>query len=246
MSFGEIAKNIESYLEDKKLSFKKTVNADSIIFENIRVGNQTVIAIIQSSINIFVRLTTDKDVKIMNTTCRDIREKYKNIDCIIRKNNKVTLFKIRLPINKSILFSSIFDGIVEKLVKELPPFILGLVTEDVDKFFINQYKLWKSIPPEEQSKMLEDILILKEKYFRSIKTKKGIVTKLNKLKVFMATENKAVEDKQLLKMAFGEDFSESFEFYLIDYAAIFRAVELGLIKLTLTDFFENYDTGRKK
>ena len=129
--------------------------------------------------------------------------------------------------------------------RELSPFVLGIITEKPDEFFINQYRVWRSIPPEEQSQMIEDILILKEKYFRTTKTKTSIVRKLNKIKVLLVSKNEDIEDKQLLQIIFGEEFTGSFEFYLIDFSALFRAIELNLVKLKLTDFFENFGKGRK-
>ena len=37
-----------------------------------------------------------------------------------------------------------------------------------------------------------------------------------------------------------QSFSSFFEFYLLDFAAMFRAIELGLIKFKVSDFFKNY------
>jgi hypothetical protein len=246
VDFIRAANDIESYLDEKKLSFKKIINNDSIIFDNIQVGDQSVIAIVPRSINIFIRVKKKKDANALNSLLDELKQKFEDIYCLTRKNNRITLFKIRIPINKNKLFIPIFGKIVKEMRKEIPPFVLGIITEEPDQFFINQYKIWKSIPPDEQSRMIEDILVLKEKHFRSTKTKKGIIKKLNKLKINLASENEGIEDKQLLKIIFGEDFTGSFEFYLIDFAALFRAIELNLIELTLTEFFENYNKGRKK
>ncbi len=245
MNFVKVAKRIELYLNNKKLSYKKVMNENSIIFESIQVGDQSVIAVVPDSVNIFVRVKTKGDVIVMNMVCKKIEEKYKEVSHITRKNGKIALFKIKIPIDKNTLFTPIFNRIAEKMKRELSPFVLGIITEKPDEFFINQYRVWRSIPPEEQSQMIEDILILKEKYFRTTKTKTSIVRKLNKIKVLLVSKNENIEDKQLLQIIFGEEFTGSFEFYLIDFSALFRAIELNLVKLKLTDFFENFGKGRK-
>jgi len=58
----------------------------------------------------------------------------------------------------------------------------------------------------------------------------------------MLMQNENLEEKQLLRIVFGEDFTGSFEFYYIDFAALFRAIELGFLRLKLADFFDNFNT----
>ncbi len=246
MDTADAARIVESFLIKNRLSFKRFDKENSILFENIQVGNKTIIVVMSDTINLFINVKTKKDANTIYEICMETSRKNSGFSWLVTKNRQIASFKLSIPISNIALFEDIFNKIQTKLRRELPPFILGIITEDPESFFISQYKLWRQIPPEEQSKMIEDILVLKEKYFRSTRTKSGIVKKLNKIKTNIVNENKEVENKNLLRIVFGEDFTGSFEFYLIDFAALFRAIELNLIRLKLTDFFENFNRGGRK
>ena len=245
MDFGSAVRSIENMLMQLELSFAKIVNQSTVVFDNIQIGDKTVVVVMPEALHIIIKLSSNKTMKKMRSICHSIERSY-NVPCNTKSKGKIKVFDLRIDIeNNPKYWDTRFFNILVLLKKhfgrEISPFVLGIVTGNPDEFFIEQYKLWKAIPSEEQSQMFEDILVIKEKYFRTTKTKKGIVAKLNKLKFMLAKENKEIEDKQLLRIAFGEDFTGSFEFYYIDFAALFRAIELGLVRLKLTDFFENFN-----
>ncbi len=250
MDFGNAVKKVESMLGQLKLSFAMIANQNSVVFDNIQIGDRTVVVVMPESLHIITKLSDDKSVRRMKSVCRSIARSY-NVSYNTKSKGKVKVFDFRIDTNTDPEYwdTRFFNALVllqKNFGREISPFVLGVVTGDPDKFFMEQYKLWKAIPAEEQAQMCEDILIIKEKYFRTTRTRKGIVAKLNKLKFMFAEENKELEEKQLLRIAFGEDFTGSFEFYYIDFAALFRAIELGFIRLKLTDFFENFNgKGRK-
>jgi len=245
LNFGGTVKKVEGMLEQLKLSFAKIANQGSVVFDNIQIGDKTVVVIMPEALHIIIKLSDGKSTRKMKSVCRTIMRSY-NIPCSTKSKGKVRVFDLRIDMNTDSKYwdTRFFNALVllqKNFGREISPFVLGIVTGSPDEFFIEQYKLWKAIPGEEQAQMLEDILIIKEKYFRTTKTKKGIVAKLNKLKLMFAEKNRDIEEKQLLRIAFGEDFTGSFEFYYIDFAALFRAIELGFIRLRLTDFFENFN-----
>jgi hypothetical protein len=246
LNFNEAVRWMENLLSDVKVSFTKTVNQDSVVFDNIQIGDRTVVVVLPNSIHIIIRLKEAKEITKMRRICKSLKANTP-IACDKKNKGKIHLYNFRIDMEQAPeigkkTFISVFQTLRQYFGREISPFVLGIVTSTPDKFFIDQYKLWKSIPPEEQSQMFEDILIIKEKYFRSTKTKKGIIAKLNKMKVMLAEENENLEEKQLLRIVFGEDFTGSFEFYYIDFAALFRAIELGFLRLKLTDFFDNFNT----
>lgn len=245
MDFNEYEANIKNLLKNEELSYVMTKTEDSVVFDDIPIGEKTVIAIFQDSINIFVQIKKARDKKLMSNFCNQLGFMYGNVKCEVKKNKNITLFRIQVFKNINIAIE-ILKTLSDNFRKDFTDFLTEIVTEDTETFFTNQYKIWKSIPPHEQSFMIEDILILKEKYFRTTKTKKGIVNKLNKIKAAMIAKDQGKESDKMLKIAFGEDFAGSFEFYLIDFAALFRAIELRLISLKLRDFFDNYKSGRHR
>jgi len=245
LDFGNAVEKVENILEQLKLSFAKIANQGSVVFDDIQIGDKTVVVVMPEVLHIITKLSNDKSVRKMRSVCRTITRSY-NIPYNTKSKGKIRVFDLRIDIGADpehwdTRFFNAFVLLQKHFGREISPFVLGVVTGNPDEFFIEQYKLWKAIPAEEQAQMFEDILIIKEKYFRTTKTKKGIVAKLNKLKFMFAEENKELEEKQLLRIAFGEDFTGSFEFYYIDFAALFRAIELGFIRLKLTDFFENFN-----
>ena len=72
-----------------------------------------------------------------------------------------------------------------------------------------------------------------------------IVNKLYKVKKMLSVKYKEKGEEELDDMFLKEQSFSSFcEFYLLDFAAMFRAIELGLIKFKVSDFFKNYEIRR--
>jgi len=142
---------------------------------------------------------------------------------------------------KILIFKEVFFDLSFEFQEDVSPFVLGMITEKPEEFLLNQYKTWKSIPDEEKAKVIEQILIMKEFYFRSVKTQGGIIRKLNQIKKGITSNfGKDIEYKPK------ENDQNLSEFYLLDFAATLRAIELGLIKLKLCDFFEDFKSRRGK
>ncbi len=245
MDFGSAVRSVENMLAQLELSFAKITNQSAVVFDSIQIGDKTVVVVMPEALHIIIKLSSNKTARKMRSVCRSIERSY-DVPCNTKSMGKIKVFDLCIDIKNNpkywkTRFFNILLLLKKQFGREISPFVLGIVTGSPDGFFIEQYKLWKAIPSEEQSQMFEDILVIKEKYFRTTKTKKGIIAKLNKLKFMLAKENKELEDRQLLRIAFGEDFTGSFEFYYIDFAALFRAIELGLVRLKLTDFFENFN-----
>ncbi len=246
MNFGEHVKRIRTLLRNEELSYVMTKSDKSVVFDDVPIGDKSVIAVFRNSINIFVQIKKEKDKKLTLNFCKQLSFMYPgNVKCEIKKGKNILLFRIQVVDNINIALE-IIKSLADNFRKDFTNFLTDVITEDPETFFTTQYKMWKSIPPKEQSFMIEDILILKERYFRTTKTKKGIVTKLNKLKALMISRDQSGSSEKTLKIISGEDFTGSFEFYLIDFAALFRAIELGLVSLKLKDFFDNYRNGRHK
>ncbi len=247
MNFGEHVKRIRALLRDEELSYVMTKSDESVVFDDIPIGEKSVIAILKNSVNIFVQIKREKDKKLIINFCNQLNFMYQgSVKCEVKKGKNIFLFRMQVIDNIHIALE-IIKSLADNFRKDFTNFLTEIVTEDPETFFTTQYKMWKSIPPKEQSFMLEDILLLKEKYFRTTKTKRGIVSKLNKLKAEMIARDQEDTKEKTIKIIKGEDFTGSFEFYLIDFAALFRAIELGLISLKLKDFFDNYkDGGYKK
>ncbi len=247
MNFSKQIKRIQTLLKNEELSYVMTKSEESVVFDDIPVGEKSVIAVLQDSINIFVQIKKRKDKKLMINFCNQLNFTYQgSVKCEAKRGKNIILFRIQIFDNIDIALN-IIKHLSENFRKDFVDFLTEIVTEDAETFFTNQYKMWKSIPPKEQSFMIEDILVLKEKYFRTTKTRKGIINKLNKLKALMISKDQERAEQKTAKIISGEDFTGSFEFYLIDFAALFRAIELGLVSLKLEDFFDNYkNRGYKK
>ncbi len=245
MNFNRYVNMVRELLEGEELGYVMTKSAESIVFDEIPIGEKSVIAIFPNSINIFVQLKKPRDKKTMRDYCNQLKFSYGNVRCSAKRNKEITLFRVQVFDNSDTAIE-IIKNLAQNFRKDFADFLTNIVTEDPETFFVNQYKMWKSIPPKEQSFMIEDILVLKEKYFRTTKTKRGIVNKLNKLKAYMIAKDQGKDVEKPMKIILGEDFAGSFEFYLIDFAALFRAIELELISLNLHDFFDNYKNGGHK
>jgi len=247
VNLDKAARFIETLLNQEKLAYRIIRNKNSVLFDNLDIGNRSVIGVVQGWVYLLIQFKKRAEVKAMNVLCDSFGMRFKSLQCVLSKKGDAVLFRLKLPVAKISDFKIILIEIDSEFQRELSPFVLDIVTEKPNTFFVNQYKLWKSIPILEQNKMIEDILILKERYFRTAKTGRGIVNKLNKVKKKLSATYKE-KDNEVLEDMLSEGLHGNvyYEFYMIDFAAMFRAIELGLIKLKLRDFFENYKVRRNR
>jgi hypothetical protein len=236
-----IANAIENLLKIEGLSFRRIKKKETIIFRNIKIGNDFSIEIAPFLVSLEILLTDQKDIKNMQKLLNKFIKKYENLDFSILEKDSSINFRLLIHPFKISIFKEIFFDLSFEFQEDVSPFVLGVVTEKPEEFLLNQYKIWKSIPDEEKSRVIEQILTMKESYFRSVKTQSGIIKKLNQIKKGIASN-------------FGKDIEYTpketdqnlTEFYLLDFAATLRAIELGLIKLKLCDLFEDFKLRRGK
>lgn len=240
------AKFIELLLNQEKLSYKVVHGKDSITFDGLSIGEGAMIVLIQQSIYLIVKLKRENEIRTMETLCKSFERRFTLVRYSFLKNGSDVTLRLKLPIAKKEDFKTILFEIDSKLQREISPFTSDTVTDKPNSYFVKQYKLWKSISPSEQSSMLEDILVLKERYFRTTKTGKGIINKLNKVKRNLSFTLKGDGNGKTKHLVTGSFSNIYYEFYLIDFAALFRAIELELMKLKVEDFFNGYRIRRNK
>jgi hypothetical protein len=241
LGVSSIASIIENFLKLEGLSFQKIKEYETIVFKKIKIGDDFTINISDNLVVVKISLTNQKDIKTMKQLISKFVEQYENIDFSILDHNKIIDFKIIMNPYNIKTFKEIFFDLSFEFQNEISPFMLGVVTEKPREFLLKQYQIWKSIPDDEKAKVVEQILIMKESCFRNVKTESGIIKKLNKI-------------KKEISSSFGKDIDIEpqendqiiAEFYFLDFAAMLRAVELGLIKLRLSDFFEDFHLRKEK
>ena len=238
MDLDKVARFVEVLLNQEKLSYKMVHNKNSITFDGLSIGEGAMIVLDRKSISLSVNLKREDEIKAMDTLCKSFERRFKLTRYTFSKNG-TNVIVIKLPITKRADFKTILFEIDSKFQREISPFIFNIITDEPNTYFVKQYTLWKSISPLEQSSMIEDILVLKERYFRTTKTGKGIINKLNKVKKELSFTSKEQNDRGIYSNIY-------YEFYIMDFAALFRAIELGLVKLRVEDFFMGYKIRRNK
>ena len=231
-----IVSTIENLLKKEGLSFKKTRTNEMIIFRNIKIGEDFFIDISKNLVTVEIFLANQKDIKTMQKLLNKFIKDLTSFDFSILEKESSMNFRLFMHPFKTSTFKEVLSDLSFEFQREVLPFVLGIITEKPEKFLLNQYKTWKSIPDEEKERVFEQILLMKETYFRNIKTQSGIIKKLNQIKKEIASNfGKDIEYKPK------ENDQDLAEFYFLNFAALFRAVELGLIKLRLSDFFEDFN-----
>jgi hypothetical protein len=234
-----ITHTIEYLLNYEKLSYKKSTGKGYLRFENIQLAEECNIQIINDVLNMEIKIVLPKEIKEMNDILYIYSLNYAHIVHRKEKRNDSLLFHISMaPFRKSV-FERMFKRLCNSFQREIFPFLFGIIKGPSEDFFLTQYKTWKSLPTDEQVSLFEHILQMKEKYFRGVRTLKGIINKLNHLKMDFA--NRYIEEDVLIK----KEMANFEEFYFIDFAALFRALELGLIHLSIDKFFEGFSVRRE-
>jgi hypothetical protein len=230
---------VEDLLNREKLSYKKSAGAEDIWFESIQLAEDCAIQIKSSGLLITIKAILPAEIKEIDNILATFSDNHQNTTYINTKVNDNTIFKIAVsPFNK-IAFENLFKKFCASFQREISPFLFGIIKDSPENFFITQYKNWKSLPMEEQVNVVENILQMKENFFKGIKSPRGIVNKLNKIKKDLASKERGEHSSRQSRI-------DNFEQFLyIDFAALFRAIELGLIHLTLENFFEGFSIRSK-
>ena len=245
MNVNDAAKFVEALLNKEKLSYRIVKNKKFVFFNNLDIGYCSVIAVKQNKVSIIVQLKSKDEIRSMNVLCNSLKKRFTLLRCTAVKKGNTVLFRLQLPMDKITDFETILVAVNSEFQQELSMFVLDDTRKNPDLFFTEQYNIWQSIPSVEQSSILEEIMVIKERYFGTTKTKHGIVVKLYKVKKMLSARYKEQSEGKLDDMFLKEQSSNSFyEFYLLDFAAMFRAIELGLIKFKVSDFFKNYEIRR--
>ncbi len=245
MNVNDAAKFVEALLNKEKLSYSIAKNKKFILFNNLGIGYCSVIAVTQSGVSIIVQLKNKDEIRSMNTLCKSLKKRFTLLRCTAVKKGSTILSRLQLPMNKISDFEAILVAVNSEFQQELSMFVLDDAHGNPDLFFTEQYKIWQSIPLAERNSMLEEIMVIKERYFGTAKTKRGIANKLYNVKKMLSASYKEKGEEELDDMFLMEQSSGSFcEFYLLDFAAMFRAIERSLIKFKVSDFFKNYRVGK--
>jgi len=221
---------VEKLLKEKKLIYDKITDKDLIQFKVYNVGEELFIVIVDDFVSLKLSLLDEEDVKKMNNILYRLGWTYKDITYSKKKVERLTLFTIDIfPFSKK-SFSSTLEDIYTNFRYNITQSVQS-IQQSPKEFFLNEYKSFKAINDEEKINALELILQVKEKYFRNVRTLKSIKERLFYLKE-LALENSSDIDLE--------------EFFLLDIAALFRVLELNLLKLSLKDFFDNFRGEIKK
>ncbi|MEA3313887.1 MAG: hypothetical protein U9Q18_05880, partial [Caldisericota bacterium] len=190
MNVNDATKFVEALLNKEKLSYRIARNKKFVLFNNLDIGYCSVIALTQSGISIIVQLKNKDGIRSMNVLCNSLKKRFTLLRCTAVKKDNTVLFRLQLPMEKITDFESILVAVNSEFQQELSMFVLDDTRKNPDLFFTEQYSIWQSIPLPEQSNMLEEIMVIKEHYFGTTKTKQGIVNKLYKVKKMLSATYK--------------------------------------------------------
>lgn len=228
MDSTTVARNVSEILQNSNIPYKKNKDDGLIIFSDIPIGESCRITISNNFFNMMITLYQPTEIKTMQKDLHFLGYKFRTLSYIKRETTENTIFEVSIFPFKRKIFESLFLKICEDFQREV--YLQEANKEDPFTFFLNQYRMFRSISEHEQVLMLEPVLIIKEKFFSNTKTLSGIFNKLLKIKREVFARN-----NQLKKEI------EIDEFLLLDFAALFRVIELGLLNLSIKDFFENFE-----
>lgn len=231
MESSLVGRLVSRVLDENHLPYSQENNQGMVIFSKIPIGDHCIIRVANEFVDMVIALSNPEEINMMKHSLYFLGTKFRSVSYIRKQGSESTTFEVSVfPFKKSI-----FEAIVLKLSED---FGRRIFIENVDysatayDFFLKQYKLLRSINEKEQALLIEPVLLIKEKFFKKTVTLKGIYNKLRKVKmemyVFSKKENSEVEIS---------------EFTLVDFAALFRVMELGLLKFTVKDLFENFERG---
>jgi|YelNatPaOPRAMG01_1025707.scaffolds.fasta_scaffold36227_3 hypothetical protein len=220
-----IEKAIESTLRNLKVKYDKIKENGLNQFVIHNIGEEMNVVQVDDFVSLKVSLLEEDDVKKLANLLYRLGWTFKNITYSKKKIERLTLFTIDIYPFSEDVFESTLEDLNTNFRTAASRYPVQSIEQSPKEFFLNEYKSFVQIPEGERLNALEPILQIKEKYFRNVRTLKTIKERLFELKE-LAIENSPDVDLE--------------EFFLLDFAALFRVLELGLLKLSLKDFFDNF------
>ena len=233
--FSKLAKSfveneIDRTLKIKRLAFDKTKENGLLQYSINNLCEKFTIMVTDDFVSMKLVLHKDDDVKKMNSTLYRLGWKFKDITYSKNITENFYIYTIDIyPFSKKPFLTTLED--VCAIFEENKPQTIQSIGQTPKEFFVNEYKSFIGVPDEEKAAALEAILIIKEKYFKQTRTLKGIKNKLFQLK------EEALSDA---------DTFDVDEFFLLDFAALLRVLELNLLKFSLNEFFDNFKGEMRK
>lgn len=225
-----VENEIDRTLKIKRLAFDKTKENGLLQYSINNLCEKFTIMVTDDFVSMKLVLHKDDDVKKMNSTLYRLGWKFKDITYSKNITENFYIYTIDIyPFSKKPFLTTLED--VCAIFEENKPQTIQSIGQMPKEFFVNEYKSFIGVPDEEKAAALEAILIIKEKYFRQTRTLKSIKNKLFQLK----------EEALSNEGAFDID-----EFFLLDFAALLRVLELNLLKFKLNEFFENFKGEMRK
>ncbi|BAL81462.1 hypothetical protein [Caldisericum exile] len=226
MAKRNIEKAIEDTLKSRKIKYNKIKENGFNQFVVHNIGEEMNIVQVDDFVSVKVSLLEEDDIKKLANILYRLGWTYKNVTYSKKRIERMTLFTIDIyPYADDTFVSAIDDLNTYFRSINLSRYPVQSIEQSPKEFFLNEYKSFVQIPEAERISALESILQIKERYFRNVRSLKAIKDRLFELKEF-AIENSNDVDLE--------------EFFLLDFAALFRVLELGLLKLSLKDFFDNF------
>lgn len=238
MAKSLIEEEIEKILKKKKLKYDKISEGGFIQYSVFDVGEEFKIVVVNDFVSLKLSLLTEEEVKTMNNLLYRLGWTYKDLTYYKKKVDNLMLFTIDIfPFSNDSFRSTIedihshFNYVVDKPAKTKRKTSKENKELTPKEFFLNEYKSFKLIDDSEKVNALELLLQVKEKYFRNFRTLKSIRDRLMTLKEEVFKDSSEVDLE---------------EFFLLDFAALLRVIELNLLELSLKDFFDNFKGEIKK
>ncbi|MGC9100568.1 MAG: hypothetical protein ACP5HC_04845 [Caldisericum sp.] len=226
MGKKSIEKAIEDVLRSRKIEYDKIKEEGLNQFVVHNIGEEMNIVQVDDFVSVKISLLEEDDVKKIANILYRLGWTYKNFTYSKKKIERMTLFTIDIYPYADQTFASTIDDLNTYFRSiNLSKYPVQSIEQSPKEFFLNEYKSFLQVPESERINALESILQIKERYFRNVRSLKTIKERLFELKEF-AIENSDDVDLE--------------EFFFLDFAALFRVLELGLLKMSLKDFFDNF------
>jgi len=227
-----IEEEIEKILKKKRLKYDKISEGGFIQYSIFDVGEEFKIVVVNDFVSLKLSLLTEEEIKTMNNLLYRLGWTYKDLTYYKKKVDDLMLFTIDIfPFSYDSFRSTIEDIHLNFKYNVNKPAKTKQKTSKENKdltpkeFFLNEYKSFKLIDDSEKVNALELLLQVKEKYFRNFRRLKSIKDRLMTLKEEVFKDPSEVDLE---------------EFFLLDFAALLRVIELNLLELSLKDFFDNF------
>lgn len=230
MDSSLIGRLICKTLDENNLPYKKFNNQGMLILSELPIGDSCKIRVSNEFVDMVVSLSNSKEISEMKHNLYFLGNKFENLSYIRKQTENGAFFEISIFPFKKRVFEALIIKFSEDFAKEIYP--ADIEETSPSEFFIKQYRLFRTISEKDQALLIEPVLVIKEKFFKNSKSISGIYRKLKLVKKEIYSTNQEKKEEVDLD-----------EFILVDFAALFRVIELGLLKFTVKDFFENFEKG---